>query len=94
MLGANLKGGGGLICVVDASVAGSILHPVSRQRVGGLMFAVNFVLVPANPLSLVPSFLTLWPELDNRGGWVRGGWIDGDVGPLLANQNRPLCEDD
>lgn len=33
------------------------------------MFAVNFVLVPGNPLYLVPIFLTLWPELDNRGGW-------------------------
>lgn len=37
------------------------------------MFAVNFVLVPGNPLYLVPSFLTLWPELDNRGGRVRRG---------------------
>lgn len=32
------------------------------------MFAVNFVLVPSNSLYLVPSFLTLWPELDKVGG--------------------------
>lgn len=57
------------------------------------MFAVNFVLVPSNPLYLVPSFLTLWPELDNREG--RGG------AGLMATQNRSLlsttvllCEDD
>lgn len=74
MLGANLKGGQ-LICVVDAFVAEPILQarhsqPPAVQTVwGGLMFSVNFVLVPSNLLHLVPSFLTLWPELDN-GGWL------------------------
>lgn len=50
------------------------------------MFAVNFVLVPSNSLYLVPSFLTLWPELDNGGGG--GGWIDGSARALLVYQNH------
>lgn len=62
---------GQLICIVDVFVAGSISQPMySRppavQTVcGGLMFSVNFVLVPSNLLHLVPSFLTLRPELNN-----------------------------
>lgn len=52
-------------------MAGSILQPMYSQPpavqtvCGGLMFSVNFVLVPSNLLHLVPGFLTLWPELDN-----------------------------
>jgi len=49
-------------------VAGPILQPMppAVQTVcGGLMFSVNFVLVPSNLLHLVPSFLTLWLEPDN-----------------------------
>lgn len=64
---------GQLICIVDAFVAESILQPMYSQPpavqtvCGGLMFSVNFVLVPSNLLPLVPSFFTLWPELDNGG---------------------------
>lgn len=64
---------GQLICIVDAFVAESILQPMYSQPpavqtvCGGLIFSVNFVLVPSNLLHLVPSFLTLWPELDNGG---------------------------
>lgn len=60
MLGANLKGllrgGGGLICVGDASAAGPILHPRVQTACGGLMFAVNFVLVPGKPALLSAQF--------------------------------------
>lgn len=54
-------------------MAGTILQPMYSQPPavqtvrGGLMFSVNFVLVPSNLLHLVPSFLTLWLELDNGG---------------------------
>lgn len=54
-------------------MAESILQPMYSQPpavqtvCGALMFSVNFVLVPSNLLHLVPSFLTLWPELDNGG---------------------------
>lgn len=82
MLGANLKRGGGgggdgggwgLICVVDVSAAGSILHPVSRPRAGVLCLLSTLSLCPGNPLYFVPRFfLTLWPELDNGSGWGEG----------------------
>lgn len=63
-------------------MAGSILQPMYSQSpavqtvCGGLMFSVNFVLVPSNVLHLVPSFLTLWPELDNG---RPAGLMDGAV---------------
>lgn len=62
---------GQLICIVDVFAAESILQLTLRQPpavqtvCGGLMFSVSFVLVPSNLLHLVPSFLTLWPELNN-----------------------------
>lgn len=84
MLGANLKVVvvvvvGGLICVVDASVARSILHPVSRQCAGVLCLLSTLSLCPETRSTYCPVFLTLWPELDNRCGRVCVcvvGWLD------------------
>lgn len=70
---------------MDVFLAGSILQamysqPPAVQTVrGSLMFSVNFVLVPSNLLHLVPSFLTLWPELDNRGAYWINGLMEGHV---------------
>lgn len=88
MLGANLKGGvrgveGGGAHLCSRCICGWVYSSPRVQTVcGGLMFAVNFVLVPSNSLYLVPSFLTLGPELDN-GGWG-GCWIDGGARLLLV----------
>lgn len=69
------------ICIVDVFAAQSILQtqrswpPAVQTECGGLMFSVSFVLVPSNLLHLGPSFLTLWPELDNgrHAGFMEGG---------------------
>lgn len=65
------------------------------------MFSVRFVLVPSNLLHLLPSSLTLWPELGNGGvggrlerwGWGgRGlaGIYEADWrAPCSPNPNRP-----
>lgn len=77
---------GQLICIVDVFVDGSILQPMDSwppavHVCGGLMFSVNFVLGPSNLLHLVPSSLTLWPELDNG---RLAGLMDGAVVLLPA----------
>lgn len=79
MLGANLKGAAHLYSVF---VAESILQPMYSQPpavqlvCGGLMFSVNFVLVPSNLLHFVPCFLTLRPELRNiMALWINGGRV-------------------
>lgn len=77
MLSANLKGvGGGVGAHLCSGCICGWVHSSPRVQTvcGGLMFAVNFVLVPSNSLYLVPSFLTLWPELDKVGGGGGEGW--------------------